>query len=73
MQYSEWMISPMTLNFPLILVIAVAVTGLLTLLDLVYFAPRRRAAIALYEKEAVAQNSEVRERLEKEPLLIEYG
>ena len=63
----------MTLNFPLILVIAVAVTGFLALLDLVYFAPRRRAAIAQYEKEAVALNSEVRERLEKEPLLIEYG
>src|SRR5690554_3758940 len=63
----------MTLNFPLILVIAVAVTGFLALLDVVYFAPRRRAAIAQYEKEAVALNSEVRARLEKEPLLVEYG
>ena len=63
----------MSLNFPLILVIAVGVTGFLALLDVVYFAPRRRAAIAQYEKEAVALNSEVRERLEKEPLLIEYG
>ncbi len=63
----------MNLNFPLILVIAVAVTGFLALLDVLFFAPRRRAAIAQYEKEAVAFNSEVRERLEKEPLLIEYG
>ena len=63
----------MTLNFPLILVIAVAVTGFLALLDVVYFAPRRRAAIAQYEKEAVALNSEVRARLETEPLLVEYG
>jgi len=63
----------MTLNFPLILVIAVAVTGFLALLDVLYFAPRRRAAIAQYEKEAVALNSEVRARLDKEPVLIEYG
>ncbi len=63
----------MTLNFPLLLVIAVAVTGFLALLDVLYFAPRRRAAIAQYEKEAIALNSEVRQRLEKEPLLIEYG
>ncbi len=63
----------MNLNFPLILVIAVAVTGFLALLDVLFFAPRRRAAIAQYEKDAVAFNSEVRERLEKEPLLIEYG
>ncbi|WP_205342311.1 signal peptidase I [Denitrificimonas caeni] len=63
----------MTFNFPLILAVAVAVSGLLALLDVVYFAPRRRAAIAQYEKEAVAYNSEVRERLEKEPVLIEYG
>ena len=63
----------MMLNFPLILVIAVAVTGFLALLDVVYFAPRRRAALAQYEKDAVAFNSEVHERLSKEPLLIEYG
>ncbi len=63
----------MTFDFPLILVIAVAVSGFLALLDVVFFAPRRRVAIAQYEKDAVAFNSEVRERLDKEPLLIEYG
>ena len=63
----------MTFDFPLILVIAVAVSGFLALLDVLFFAPRRRVAIAQYEKDAVAFNSEVRERLEKEPLLIEYG
>ena len=63
----------MAVDFPLILVIAVAVTGFLALLDLVYFAPRRRAVIAQYEQEAVSLNSQVRERLEREPLLIEYG
>lgn len=63
----------MTFDFPLILVVAVALSGFLALLDVVFFAPRRRAAIAQYEKDAVAFNSEVRERLNKEPLLIEYG
>lgn len=63
----------MAFDFPLILVVAVALTGFLALLDVVYFAPRRRTAIAQYEKDAVAFNSEVRERLGKEPLLIEYG
>ena len=63
----------MAFDFPLILVIAVAVTGFLALLDLVYFAPRRRAVIAQYEQEAVSLNSQVRQRLEREPVLIEYG
>ena len=63
----------MTLNFPLILVIAVAVTGFLSLLDLLYFAPRRRAALEHYDKEAVATHPQTRERLAREPLLIEYG
>ncbi len=39
----------MSLNFPLLLVIAVALCGLLALLDLVFLAPRRRAAIAQYQ------------------------
>src|SRR5690554_6342507 len=63
----------MAFDFPLILVIAVFLTGFLALLDWVYFAPRRRAAIAQYEQEAVAPNEQVRQRLEREPLLIEYG
>ena len=41
----------MVFDFPLILAVAVAVTGFLALLDVVYFAPRRRAAIAQYEKD----------------------
>ena len=34
----------MSLNFPLLLVIAVFVCGLLGLIDLLFLAPRRRAA-----------------------------
>ena len=63
----------MAFDFPLILVIAVAVTGFLALLDWLYFAPRRRAAITQYEQESGTLSPQVRERLEREPVLIEYG
>lgn len=63
----------MSLNFPLLLVIAVAVCGLLALLDLLFFAPRRRAAIASYEGSVSQPDTIVIEKLNKEPLLIEYG
>ncbi|EGH35019.1 signal peptidase I, partial [Pseudomonas syringae pv. japonica str. M301072] len=39
----------MSLNFPLLLVIAVFVCGVLALIDLVILAPRRRAAISNYQ------------------------
>jgi len=63
----------MSLNFPLLLVIAVAVCGLLALLDLVFFAPRRRAAIAAYQGSVSQPDGVVIEKLNKEPLLVEYG
>ena len=63
----------MSLNFPLLLVIAVAVCGLLALLDLVFFAPRRRAAIASYQGSVSQPDAVVIEKLNKEPLLVEYG
>ncbi|MET1080823.1 MAG: signal peptidase I [Pseudomonas sp.] len=63
----------MSINFPLILVIAVAVSGLLALFDLVVLAPRRRAAIAAYEGQIAESDPQVLERLNKEPLLVEYG
>jgi signal peptidase I len=63
----------MSLNFPLLLVIAVAVCGLLALLDLVFFAPRRRAAIASYQGSVSQPDVVVIEKLNKEPLLVEYG
>ena len=63
----------MSLNFPLLLVIAVAVCGLLALLDLVFFAPRRRAAIASYQGSVSQPDVVVLEKLNKEPLLVEYG
>lgn len=63
----------MSINFPLLLVIAVAVCGLLALSDLLFFAPRRRAAIANYEGRTGEIDPSTLEALNKEPLLIEYG
>ncbi|WP_166358604.1 signal peptidase I [Pseudomonas akapageensis] len=63
----------MSLNFPLLLVIAVAVCGLLALLDLVILAPRRRTAISNYQGSVSQPEMAVLERLNKEPLLVEYG
>ncbi|MDH4583142.1 signal peptidase I [Pseudomonas sp. BN415] len=63
----------MSINFPLLLVIAVAVCGVLALIDLVLLAPRRRSAIAAYEGQVGEPDPEVVDRLNKEPLLVEYG
>ncbi|MDH1107234.1 signal peptidase I [Pseudomonas otitidis] len=63
----------MSINFPLLLVIAVAVCGVLALLDLVLLAPRRRTAIATYQGQVGEPDPAVLERLGKEPLLVEYG
>ena len=63
----------MSLNFPLLLVIAVAVCGLLALVDLLLLAPRRRTAIATYEGSVSQPEPSVVEQLNKEPLLVEYG
>nr|WP_298115488.1 signal peptidase I [uncultured Pseudomonas sp.] len=63
----------MSINFPLLLVIAVAVCGALALFDLIFLAPRRRAAIASYHGQVGEPDEAVVERLNKEPLLVEYG
>ncbi|MGR3894644.1 signal peptidase I [Pseudomonas sp. 1176_21] len=63
----------MSLNFPLLLVIAVAVCGLLALIDLLFLAPRRRTAINTYQGSVSQPEMAVVEQLNKEPLLVEYG
>jgi signal peptidase I len=63
----------MSLNFPLLLVIAVAVCGALALLDLLLLAPKRRKAIAGYSSQVSEADPAVLETLNKEPLLVEYG
>lgn len=64
----------MSFNFPLLLVLGVALCGLLALIDLLWLAPRRRRAIAAYRSQLSGEPDEqVIERLSKEPLVIEYG
>lgn len=64
----------MSINFPLLLVLAVFICGALALFDLLILAPRRRAAIAQYQGQVNgAADSKVLEKLNKEPLLVEYG
>lgn len=63
----------MSINFPLLLVLAVLVSGALALLDLIVLAPRRRAAVASYEGRVGQPDQSVLDRLNKEPLLVEYG
>ncbi|MBK3749309.1 signal peptidase I [Stutzerimonas balearica] len=63
----------MSINFPLLLVIAVLVSGLLALSDLLYFAPRRRAAIASYQGRTDQVDAQALDALNREPVLIEYG
>lgn len=63
----------MHINFPLLLVIAVGVTGLLALFDRILLAPRRRLAVAAYQARAEVSDPETLQRLNKEPLLVEYG
>jgi signal peptidase I len=63
----------MSINFPLLLVIAVFVCGLLALIDLLWLAPRRRAAVAAYSGSVENSDEGVLQQLQKEPLLVEYG
>ena len=63
----------MSINFPLLLVLAVAICGFLALVDLIFLAPRRRSAILAYEARVDEPEERVLEKLNKEPLLVEYG
>lgn len=63
----------MHIDFPLLLVLAVAISGVLALLDRVWLAPRRAAAAERYQQSVAAVDPQTRERLLKEPLLIEYA
>lgn len=63
----------MTLNFPLLLVIAVAVCGVLALIDRLFLAPRRRTAIAAYQGGVSQVDPQVLQKLAREPVLVEYG
>lgn len=63
----------MNLDFPLILLIAVVVSGALALADRLWFASRRRTAIENYKQQVATPDEKVLEELNKEPVAIEYG
>ncbi|TWI58787.1 signal peptidase I [Pseudomonas duriflava] len=63
----------MSFNFPLLLVVAVAVCGGLALFDLIFLAPRRRMRIAAYQGQVTEPDPIALDNLRKEPLLVEYG
>lgn len=59
----------MSINFPLILVLATAITGLIWLLDILFLKPKRLENLAT----AGDVNDETRERVLAEPLVVEYA
>ncbi len=65
----------MSINFPLILVLGTAGTGIVWLIDLILLRPRRLlAAAAMSEKLGSGESTdEVVNKLLKEPLLVEYA
>lgn len=63
----------MSINFPLLLVLAVFVSGLLALIDLIWLAPRRRVAIERYQASVQQPDQVALQKLAKEPLLVEYA
>lgn len=63
----------MNLDFPLILFIAVAVSGVLVLADRLWLAPRRRQAIAAYKQQVATPDEKILQQLDKEPTAVEYG
>lgn len=63
----------MDLDFPLILVVAVFVTGLIWLLDATVLAPRRKRRLSEHLAPAGSRMEEQSEALIKEPMLVEYS
>ena len=63
----------MNLDFPLLLVIAVAVSGGLALADRLWLAPRRQRAIAAYRQQVSTADEKILAQLDKEPVAVEYG
>lgn len=62
----------MNFDFALVLVIAVAVTGLFSFYDVLFLAPKRKAAVAAAEERAEISD-DTREKLSRQPILMEYS
>lgn len=63
----------MNLNFPLILVLAVFVSGILALVDVLWLAPKRCERQQQYKSGVETPDPEVLEKLGKGPVATEYG
>ncbi|WP_303904964.1 signal peptidase I [Thiohalomonas denitrificans] len=63
----------MNIDFPTILVVATLVTGLLWALDALLLAPKRRERVATLESAGQVLDANTREKMEREPVLIEYA
>ncbi|MBI2379828.1 MAG: signal peptidase I [Gammaproteobacteria bacterium] len=61
------------MDFALILVVAAAVTGVIWLLDSVFFLPKRNAAIAGVTQAGGELDPKLLERVGKEPVIVEYA
>lgn len=62
----------MDINFPLLLVLAVLITGIIALADRLVLSPKRRAAVASYKSSATsAVDPDAIEKLEREPSIVE--
>ena len=61
----------MDLNFPLILVVAVLVTGMVTLINRLALMPRRRHALERYSESVESPDPATLKRMAREPALIE--
>ncbi len=65
----------MSVNFPLVLVLGTAITGLIWLFDVLYLRPLRRAA-ADAARDGMAKSAKSEEALDKilrEPIIVEYS
>ncbi|MBL4867785.1 MAG: signal peptidase I [Pseudomonadales bacterium] len=63
----------MDIDFSLVLVVVVGVTGFVSLLDLFWFQPKRKKAVDAYQMELGEKcDQAVIDKLRREPVLIEY-
>ena len=63
----------MNIDFPLILVLGTALTGLIWAMDAWLWAPKRRAAVARLEETGQLATPEARQKALKEPTVVEYA
>ncbi len=63
----------MHIDFPLLLTLAVIITGALALVDKFYFAKRREQAVERYRQSVATPAPETLEQLTKQPAVLEFG